>query len=71
MEDDMTLKKRGLKLLQEPSTYAGLAAFLGGSAILGLDVDGWIQVFAAVAAVAGAVAMFVLDPADEGGNHED
>jgi hypothetical protein len=28
MEDNMTLKKRGLKLLQEPSTYAGIGFLL-------------------------------------------
>ena len=58
------MKERIIKLLKEPSTFAGLAAFLGGAAILGMDVAGWTQIFAAVAAVAGAVAMFVLDPVD-------
>ena len=59
------MKERILKLMKEPSTFAGLAAFLGGAVVLGLDVDMWQQVFGAVAAVAGVVAMLVLDPADK------
>lgn len=59
------MKERILKLLKEPSTFAGLAATLGGAAVLGMSTDTWMTIFGAVAAVAGAVAMFVLDPADE------
>ena len=58
------MKERIIKLLKEPSTYAGLAAALGGGAVLGMSEDMWLTIFGAVAAVAGAVAMFVLDPAD-------
>jgi hypothetical protein len=59
------MTERIIKLMKEPSTYAGLGAFLGGAAVLGLDTDSWMNIFGAVAAVAGAVAMFVLDPADK------
>lgn len=54
-----------LKLIKEPSTFAGLAAFLGGAIVLGMDVATWQAIFAAVASVAGAVAMVMLDPADK------
>ena len=57
--------KRVLKLLKEPSTYAGLAGMLGGMGILSMSEDQWLQIFGAVAAVAGAVAMFMLDPGDK------
>ena len=57
--------KRALKLLKEPSTYAGFAGLLGGAGILSMTEDQWLQIFGAVAAVAGAVAMFVLDPGDK------
>ena len=59
------MKERILKLLKEPSSYAGLAAALGGAAVLNLSTDMWMTVFGAVAAVAGAVAVFVLDPSDK------
>lgn len=48
-----------LKRLQEPSTYAGIAAFLAGFGLLGLTEAEWNQVFGAVAALAGAVAIFI------------
>ena len=57
--------KRVLKLLKEPSTYAGFAGMLGGAGVLSMSEDQWLQIFGAVAAVAGAVAMFVLDPGDK------
>ena len=48
-----------LKRLKEPSTFAGLAAVLASVGILGLSESDWNQVFAAVAAVAGALAMLM------------
>ena len=57
--------KRALKLLKEPSTYAGFAGLLGGAGVLSMSEDQWLQIFGAVAAVAGAVAMFMLDPGDK------
>ena len=55
---------RILKLLKEPSTYAGLAGFLGGAGVLGLSEDLWLQIFGAIASVAGVIAMFVLEGSD-------
>ena len=48
-----------LQRLREPSTYAGIAAFLAGFGLLGLTEQDWNQVFGAIAAVAAAVAVFV------------
>ena len=39
--------------LKEPSTYAGLAAFLAGFGLLGLNEQDWNQVLGALAAIAG------------------
>lgn len=64
------MKKRILKLLKEPSTYAGMAGVLAGLGVAGMSEDQWMQVFGAVASVAGAVAMFVLDSADAGDEDE-
>lgn len=57
--------ERILKLVKEPSTYAGLAGFLGGAGILGMTEDLWLQIFGAIASVAGVIAMFVLERGDE------
>jgi hypothetical protein len=57
--------KRIVKLLKEPSTYAGLAGTLAGLNILGLTAQGWEAVFGVVAAVAGAIAVIALDSADK------
>ncbi len=46
-----------LNRLKEPSTYAGMAAFLAGFGILGFTEAEWNQVFGAAGAVAGVVAM--------------
>jgi hypothetical protein len=48
-----------LQRLREPSTYAGIAAFLAGFGLLGLTEQDWNQVFGAVAAVAAVVAIFI------------
>jgi hypothetical protein len=47
------------KRLQEPSTYAGIAAVLAALGLLGLTEHDWNQIFGAVAAMAGAVAILV------------
>ena len=50
-----------LTRLREPSTYAGIAAFLAGFGLLGLTEQDWNQILGAVAAIAGAVAIFVKE----------
>lgn len=57
--------------LREPSTYAGVAAFLAGIGVFGLSEHEWNQIFGAVASVAGVAAMLMSDsastpPPDEG-----
>lgn len=54
-----------LQRLREPSTYAGIAAFLAGFGLLGLTEQDWNQVFGAVAAVAAVVAIFVKERPQE------
>ena len=60
------MKGRILTLLREPSTFAGIAAALGGLGVAGLSEDLWLTIFGALAAVAGAIAAVTLDPADKG-----
>ena len=48
-----------IKRLQEPSTYAGIAAFLTGFGLLGLTEHDWNQIFGAIAALAGVLAIFI------------
>lgn len=50
-----------IKRLQEPSTYAGIAAFLTGFGLLGLTEQDWNTILGAVAALAGVVAIFVRE----------
>jgi hypothetical protein len=50
-----------LKRLKEPSTYAGIAAFLAGFGLLGLTEQDWNQLFGALAALAGVIAIFVKE----------
>jgi hypothetical protein len=50
-----------IQRLQEPSTYAGIAAFLTSLGLLGLTEHDWNQIFGAVAAVAGVLAIFVKE----------
>ncbi len=53
--------------LKEPSTYAGIAAFLAGFGLLGLTEQDWNQILGAVAALAGVAAIFLKErPADTG-----
>ncbi len=51
-----------LERLREPSTFAGIAAFLAGLGVFGFGESEWNQIFGAVASVAGAVAIFMKDP---------
>jgi hypothetical protein len=53
-----------IQRLKEPSTYAGIAAFLAGFGLLGLTEQDWNQIFGALAAVAGVVAIFVKEKPD-------
>ncbi len=48
-----------IQRLREPSTYAGIAAFLASFGLMGLTEHDWNQVFGAVAAIAAAAAIFV------------
>jgi hypothetical protein len=50
-----------LTRLREPSTYAGIAAFLAGFGLLGLTEQDWNQILGAVAAIAGAAAIFLKE----------
>ena len=50
-----------IKRLKEPSTYAGIAAFMAGFGLLGLTEQDWNQIFGAVAALAGVIAIFVKE----------
>jgi hypothetical protein len=52
-----------LQRLKEPSTYAGLAAFLAGFGLLGLTEHDWNQILGALAAVAGVAAIFLKEKA--------
>ncbi len=51
-----------IQRLREPSTYAGIAAFLASFGLLGLTEQDWNQVFAALAAIAAAAAIFLGEP---------
>jgi hypothetical protein len=59
-----------LARLREPSTYAGIAAFIAGFGLLGLTEQDWNQIFGAVAAIAGAVAIFVNEKVPPAGSDE-
>jgi hypothetical protein len=50
-----------IKRLQEPSTYAGIAAFLAGFGLLGLTEHDWNTILGSVAALAGVVAIFLRE----------
>ena len=53
--------------LKEPSTYAGIAAFLAGFGLLDLTEHDWNQIFGALAAIAGVAAIFLKEqPAGTG-----
>lgn len=50
-----------IQRLREPSTYAGIAAFLASFGLMGLTEADWNQIFAAVAAVAAAAAILLKE----------
>ena len=50
-----------IKRLQEPSTYAGIAAFLAGFGLLGLTEQDWNTILGSVAALAGVLAIFIRE----------
>lgn len=54
-----------IQRLREPSTYAGIAAFLASFGLLGLTEHDWNQIFAAFAAIAAAAAIFVGERPDD------
>ena len=47
--------------LSEPSTWAGLAALLGGGAVFGLGAETWTAVVGVGMAASGAIAMIKRD----------
>jgi len=55
-----------LRRLQEPSTYAGLAAILAALGLLNLTEQEWNDVFGAIAAVAGALAILLHERPETG-----
>jgi hypothetical protein len=50
-----------LQRMKEPSTYAGIAAFLAGFGLLHLTEPDWNQIFGALASLAGVAAIFVKE----------
>lgn len=50
-----------LNRLQEPSTYAGIAAFLAGIGLLGLNEQAWNQIIGAGVAIAASAAMVLKE----------
>jgi lysozyme family protein len=50
-----------IQRLKEPSTYAGIAAFLASVGVLGFSEHEWNQIFAALAAVAAALAVVIKE----------
>ncbi|MEJ2118742.1 MAG: hypothetical protein P8Y67_02115 [Alphaproteobacteria bacterium] len=49
------------KRMQEPSTYAGIAAFLASLGLFGLNETDWNLVLGAGAAVSAALSMLMKD----------
>lgn len=50
-----------IQRLKEPSTYAGIAAFLAGFGLLGLTEQDWNQILGALAALASVGAIFMKE----------
>lgn len=50
-----------LQRLKEPSTYAGIAAFLAGFGLAGLTEQDWNQILGAIAALSGVAAIFLKE----------
>jgi hypothetical protein len=55
-----------LQRLKEPSTYAGIAAFLAGFGLLGLTEPDWNQIFGALASLSGVAAIFLKESGASG-----
>lgn len=56
--------RRIILLAKEPSTYAGIAGFLGALGFYGLSTSDWAALIAVPMALAGALAVILPDPAD-------
>lgn len=56
------LLRKILLRAREPSTWAGLAAVLGGQAVGGLTEVQWVEILGMIMSIAGVIAMFVSDP---------
>lgn len=54
-----------IKRLQEPSTYAGIAAFLASVGAFGFSEQDWNQIFVAIAAIAAALAVVLKEKPKE------
>lgn len=54
-----------IKRLQEPSTYAGIAAFLASIGAFGFSEQDWNQIFAAIAAISAALAIVMKEKPKE------
>jgi hypothetical protein len=50
-----------IQRLKEPSTYAGIAAFLASIGAMGFSEHEWNQIFAAIAAIAAALAIVIRE----------
>ena len=59
-----------LERFKEPSTFAGIAAFLAGLGLLGLTEQQWNEVFGAIAAIAGIVAVFLEEASDKESSYD-
>ncbi len=57
-----------LQRLKEPSTYAGIAAFLAGFGLMHLTEQDWNQIFGAIAALAGVAAIFLKEKSGASGD---
>jgi hypothetical protein len=55
-----------LQRLKEPSTYAGIAAFLAGFGLMGLTEADWNQILGALASLAAVAAIFLRERGSAG-----
>jgi len=60
-----------LDRLREPSTFAGVAAFLAGLGLFGLSENEWNQIFGAITSLAGVLAMLMREGTKENGTQAD
>ena len=56
--------------LQEPSTYAGIAALLASLGLLGFSEQDWNQILAVIGTIAAAIAMLLGERAKSGSTNE-